>query len=72
MKRLTLPLALSFGMSMAVLAPPVLGQERVVHRGNTEIVFEPASPADIPIDRYKTFAQAFELLAFGRGQAIAA
>ncbi len=55
MKRLTLPLALSFGMSMAVLAPPVLGQEPVVHRGNTEIVFEPASPADIPIDRYKTF-----------------
>ena len=55
MKRLALPFALGFGVCLVVLASPARGQERVVHSGNTEIVFEPANASDIPIDRYKAF-----------------
>jgi hypothetical protein len=54
-KRLALPFALGFGVCLAVLASPARGQDRVVRSGNAEIVFQPADPSDIPIDRYKAF-----------------
>jgi hypothetical protein len=38
-----------------VLASPAAGQERVVHSGNTDIIFKPADPLDLPLDRYKAF-----------------
>jgi hypothetical protein len=54
-KRLALPFALGFGVCLAVLASPARSQDRVVRSGNAEIVFQPADPTDIPIDRYKAF-----------------
>src|ERR1700692_758799 len=38
-----------------VLASHAVGQERVVHSGNTNIIFKPADPSDLPLDRYKAF-----------------
>lgn len=38
-----------------VLAIPAVGQERVLHSGNTDIIFKPADASDLSLDRYKVF-----------------
>jgi hypothetical protein len=45
----------TLGLWLIMFAIPAFGQEKVIQSGNTEIIFKPADPSDLPMDRYKAF-----------------